>query len=150
MKPRTTYYAVSNAKGRIWIGSSDGLASTADNGESWEITRVNFPLDGENQFQADAPDVSVYAYPNPFSPRQHDLVRIKFENRDRSAVTVRLYDFGMNLIRILDEKRELLPGTYEAVWDGTDQQGRKVANGTVFYEVETGGRRSVGKILLLE
>ncbi len=150
MKPRATYYAVSNANERVWIGSNDGLASTADDGETWEITRVNFPLDGNNQFQDDAPNVNVYAYPNPFSPRQHDLVRIKFENPDPGSVTVRLYDFGMNLIRILDDKRELASGTFEAVWDGTDQQGRKVANGTVFYEVDTGNRRSVGKILLLE
>jgi len=150
MKPGTTYYAVSNAAGRVWIGSSDGLASTDDLGDTWEITRVNFPLDGQNKYQDDAPDVSAYAYPNPFSPRQHDLVRIKFENPGASSVSVRLYDFGMNLIRILDDKRELGPGTYEAVWDGTDQQGRKVANGTVFYEVDTGNRRTVGKILLLE
>ncbi len=150
MKPGTTYYAVSKAAGRVWIGTSDGLASTADNGQSWEISRVDFPLDGKNRYQDDAPSVRSYAYPNPFSPRQHDLVRIKFENRNASAVTVRLYDFGMNLIRILDDKRELETGTYEAVWDGTDQQGRKVANGTVFYEVDSGDRRTVGKILLLE
>ncbi len=150
MKPRATYYAVSNANGRVWIGTSDGLASTVDDGETWEITRVNFPLDGKNQFQDDAPDVNAYAYPNPFSPRQHDLVRIKFKNQEAGSVTIRLFDFGMNLIRILDDKRELASGTYEAVWDGTDQQGRKVANGTVFYEVDTGNRRSVGKILLLE
>lgn len=150
MKPGTTYYAASNAGGRVWIGTSDGLASTVDNGKTWDITRVNFPLDGQNRHQDDAPGVRTYAYPNPFSPRQHDLIRIKFETENSSAVTVRLYDFSMNLIRILDEKRELEAGTYEAVWDGTDQQGRKVANGAVFYEVDTGRHKSVGKILLLE
>lgn len=150
MKPNTTYFAVARANERIWIGTSDGLASTSDNGETWEITRVNFPLGGENQHQSDAPGVNAYAYPNPFSPRTHDLVRIRFENEKESDVTIRLYDFGMNLIRVLDEQQTLSPGTYEAVWDGTDQQGRKVANGTVFYEVDTGGTQTTGKILLLE
>ncbi len=150
MKPNTTYFSVATAGDRVWIGSNDGLASTDDDGGSWEITRVDFPLDGANRYQSDAPAVDAYAYPNPFSPRQHDLVRIKFENRDEGDVTIRLFDFGMNLIRVLDQKQKMAPGTYEAVWDGTDQQGRKVANGTVFYEIDTGNRQTVGKILLLE
>ena len=150
MKPNATYYTAANTNGRVWIGSSDGLASTVDDGKTWEIVRVDFPLDGKNRFQSNAPSVSSYAYPNPFSPRQHELVRIKFENQNASDVSIRLYDFGMNLVRILDEKKELGPGTYEAVWDGTDQQGRKVANGTIFYHIDVGGKRIVGKILLLE
>lgn len=150
MKPNTRYFSVAATKERIWIGSSDGIASTVDHGTNWEITRVNFPLDGENQHQSGAPDVASYAYPNPFSPRRDGLVRITFENPDASNVTIRLFDFGMNLIRILDDQKKLGSGTYEAVWDGTDQQGRKVANGTVFYEVNTGSDRTVGKILLLE
>lgn len=150
MKPNATYYATAATSDRMWIGSNDGLASTADFGETWEITRVNFPLDGENQHQSDAPKVDVFAYPNPFSPRQHGLVRIKFDNPSASSVVIRLYDFSMNLIRILDDKEELQAGTWEAVWDGTDQQGRKVANGPVFYEVKAGNKRHVGKILLLE
>ncbi len=150
IKPDAEYYSVATTNSRVWIGSSDGLASTADGGDSWEITRVNFPLSGGNKHESDAPEVDAYAYPNPFSPQRHDLVRIKFDNPNDSEVTIRLFDFSMNLIRILDEKRKLSPGTYEAVWDGTDQQGRRVANGTVFYEVNTGKNRTVGKILLLE
>ena len=149
-KPNTTYYSVATAHERVWIGTSDGLASTVDDGATWDITRVNFPLEGQNQHQTDAPNVDTYAYPNPYSPRQHDIVRIKFRNEEHSDVTIRLYDFAMNLIRILDQQQALEAGTYEAVWDGTDQQGRKVANGTVFYEVDTGSKRTIGKILLLE
>ncbi|MEX0681798.1 MAG: hypothetical protein WD097_10495 [Balneolales bacterium] len=151
MKPNATYYTVATANDRVWIGSSDGLASSTDDGESWNITRVDFPLSGGNQHQPDAPDVDIYAYPNPFSPRRHELVRIKFNNEKQADITIRLFDFGMNLIRELDEFQQLGPGTYEAVWDGTDQQGRKVANGMVFYEVQTNENgRTVGKILLLE
>ncbi|MDG5766470.1 FlgD immunoglobulin-like domain containing protein [Balneolales bacterium ANBcel1] len=146
----TTYYSVATANDRVWIGSSDGLASTVDFGDTWAITRVNFPLSGENLHQDGAPAVKAYAYPNPFSPRHHDVVRIRFSNASPSDVTIRLYDFGMNLIRTLDKRSMMERGTFEAYWDGTDQQGRKVANGTVFYEIKTGGDRVVGKILLLE
>ena len=134
---------------RLFVGTSDGLASTPDGGQTWAIERVNFPLDGENQFQDDAPEVDAYAYPNPFSRIQHELVRIKYEVEEEGSVSIRLFDFGMNLIRELDSGR-FSPGTYEAVWDGTDGQGRRVANGVIFYHIETAGGNKNGKILILD
>lgn len=150
MKPGTSYYAVARSRDRIWIGSSDGLASTADKGETWQITRVNFPLDGENLYQSRAPAVDAYAYPNPFSPRVHEMVRIKFKNDQSSNVSIRIYDFAMNFVRELDRNHTLDRGTFEAVWDGTDQQGRKAANGTYFYVIDSGSEQISGRILLLE
>ncbi|MDI6401129.1 FlgD immunoglobulin-like domain containing protein [Balneolaceae bacterium ANBcel3] len=150
MRPNTEYYSAAKAGNRVWIASSDGLASTTDHGRTWKITRVDFPLDGKNQHTEEGPEVDAFAYPNPFSPRVHSLVRIKFEVSSASDVTIRLFDFSMNFIRQLDQVQALEPGVYEAVWDGTDQQGRKLANGTVFYEIVAGGKQTVGKILLLE
>lgn len=150
MKPSAEYFAVATAGNRVWIGSSDGLASTTDLGASWEITRVNMPLQGGNRYQPDAPSVDAYAYPNPFSAREHDFVRIRFEHAQGGNATIRLFDFAMNPIRTLDRKQGLEPGVYEALWDGTDAHGRTVANGTVFYEIHVEGRRSVGKILVID
>lgn len=143
------YLSVASTTDRIWIGTSDGIASSDDLGTSWQITRVNMPLQGGNQFQPDAPNVEAYAYPNPFSPAQHDVVRIKFELKQAGHVKIRLFDFGMHLIRTLDSG-DFPAGTYEAAWDGRDGQGRKVANGTVFYRVETPSGNADGKILILE
>ena len=150
IKETANYYALAHTDDRLWVGTSDGLASTADRGESWEITRVDFPLSGENQHQDSAPDVATYAYPNPFSMRAHELVRIKFEVEQESSVRIRLYDYAMNPIRELDDVSSVEAGTYEAVWDGTDEQGRKVANGPVFYRIEAGDQDITGKILVLE
>lgn len=150
IKESADYFALAHTDDRLWVGTSDGLASTGDRGESWDIRRVDFPLDGENQHQASAPDVDAYAYPNPFSMRTHELVRIKFEVESPGSVQIRLYDFAMNPIRELDNVSSLEAGTYEAVWDGTDDQGRKVANGPVFYRIEAGDQETVGKILVLE
>lgn len=149
IKSDAQFFSAASTTGRIWVGSSDGLASSTDEGRSWNITRVNMPLQGGNQYQEDAPDVKTYAYPNPFSPAEHQYVRIKFEVKEAGEVTIRLYDFGMNLIRVL-ENNSFQPGTYEAVWDGTDAKGRQVANGTVFYQVQTPGQTANGKILLLD
>ncbi len=97
--------------------------------------------------------MSVYAYPNPFSRSQHEVVRIRFEADAGSDIIIRLSDFGMNPIRTIrtdSQTRAASSGVFEAEWDGLDSAGRKVANGPVFYRVETGGRVFDGKLLLLD
>ena len=149
IKESAQYYSIAKTNNSVWIGTSDGLASTNDNGRNWKITRVNFPLSGQNRYQQDAPSVDAYAYPNPFSPRRHDLVRIKYEVQQAGNVKIRLFDFGMNLIRELDSGN-FSSGTYEAVWNGLDGQGNHVANGPVFYQIDTPGNTIRGKILVID
>lgn len=149
IKESAQYFSVAATNNRVWIGTSDGLASTPDNGHSWEITRVDFPLGGENRYQQDAPSVDAYAYPNPFSPRRHEIVRIKYEVEEAGNVKIRLFDFGMKLIRELDSGN-FSAGTYEAVWNGLDANGKQVANGPVFYQVDTPGNTIRGKILVID
>lgn len=149
LKEGTIFYSVSKAGNRIWVGTSDGLASTDDHGRSWQITRVNMLPGISNPFQNDVPNVKTYAYPNPFSHRQHNQVRIVFETPTSSTVRIRIYDFGMNLVRELD-RVDLQSGYYEAIWDGYDGLGRKVANGSYFYQIESGSYKANGNILILD
>lgn len=149
LKTGTVFYSVAKAGDTVWVGTSDGVASTSDGGQTWSITRVNL-LPGEgNVFQEDVPDVKTYAYPNPFSHRQHRELRLAFDVSSAGTTTIRIYDFGMNLVRELDSK-SLPAGPHEAVWDGYDALGRKVANGTYFYQVKMNGSTANGKILVLE
>ncbi|MEX0686019.1 MAG: FlgD immunoglobulin-like domain containing protein [Balneolales bacterium] len=150
IKPNAAHYSLAKTNDRIWVGTGDGLASTTDHGDNWEISRVYFPLRGGNIHQDDAPDVDSYAYPNPFSPNNHDFVRLKFEVKKSGPVTIRIFDFAMNLIRTVEDELSVSEGTYEAAWDGLDQNGRKVANGPVFYQIKSGSDEYVGKILVLE
>ncbi|AXJ01006.1 hypothetical protein CYPRO_1756 [Cyclonatronum proteinivorum] len=151
IRANADYLSLATTTDRLWVGTTDGLASTDDGGESWQLTRVNFPLTGGNQFVPDARDTDSYAYPNPFSKRIHELVRIKFEAKRNGNARIRLFDFGMNLIRELDSGVPVTEGqTYEAVWDGTDGSGRIVANGPVFYVISVGGSETTGKILVLD
>ncbi|MFH5831867.1 WD40/YVTN/BNR-like repeat-containing protein [Halalkalibaculum sp. DA384] len=149
IKASARYYSVAVTEQRVWIGTSDGLASTPDGGKTWEITRVNFPLAGGNQYQNSAPETDSFAYPNPFSPSRQEIVRIKFRVERQGEVKIRLFDFGMNLIREL-ENRSFAPGTYEAVWNGHDKNDERVANGPIFYLVESPGNTARGKILVLD
>lgn len=134
---------------RVWIGTTDGIISTNDLGNTWEITRLNFPLSGGNSFDPEARSVDTYAYPNPFSPYEHDIVRIKFNVSEPGNVKVRVFDFGMNLIREL-ENSSFTSGDYEALWDGYDDHNRKVANGTYIYLIESSGKTVNGKILVVD
>lgn len=136
-------------KNRVWIGTSDGLISTNNYGESWEITRVNFPLSGGNTYDTDAKSVSSYAYPNPFSPQEHEIVRIRFNADKTGNVTLRIFDFEMNMIYEID-KNISQPGGYELIWDGKNYNGHKVANGPYFYSIKTPDNTINGKILLIE
>lgn len=151
IKPSATYYGNAIVDDRIWVSTSDGMATTTDL-ESWEIIRVNLNSESGNQFQDDPPNVETYAYPNPFSPSRHEYQRIRVEaqNNGQKNVTIRLYDFSMNLIRELDSKTIDTGSAFEAVWDGKDADGKMVHNGPVFYSVEIGGKRVNGKIMVLD
>jgi hypothetical protein len=149
IKPSAKYYSVASTSDRVWVGTDDGIASTDDYGKTWEITRVDYPLSGGNIHDPDGPNVEAYAYPNPFSHSVYELVRIKFEVKKQSAVKVRIFDFGMNLVREI-ENDTFTPGTYEAVWDGYDGKGRLVANGPYIYIIEMGGKQISGKLLVVD
>ena len=154
LKSDASFRAVAATTERVYIGTSDGLLSTADQGQTWDIQRVDFPLRGGNLYTGEVSrDVTSYAYPNPFSRSQHNVVRIRFEADSNDEITLRLFDFGMNPIRTMNFTSPagmLLSGVFEAEWDGLDSAGRLVANGPVFYRIETGGRVMDGKILILD
>tara|TARA_R110002096_G_scaffold28203_4_gene85626 strand:- start:10622 stop:12238 length:1617 start_codon:yes stop_codon:yes gene_type:complete len=148
-KKSVEFLSVASTTDRIWIGTDDGLASSDDLGQTWEITRVDFPLSGGNIHDPEAKSVKTYAYPNPFSPVAHEFVRIKYELKKQGNVRIRVFDFGMNLVREV-ENDNFSPGTYEAIWDGVDAYGRQAANGTYIYTVEMPNQTVNGKILLIE
>ena len=149
IKESAEFFAVASTSDRVWIGTSDGIASSDDLGTTWEITRVNFPLSGGNVFDPEARSAETFAYPNPFSPSLHELIRIKFEVKQEGSVSIRIFDFGMNLVReIVNDSFTI--GEYEAVWDGIDAKGRQVANAPYIYIVEMADETVNGKILVVE
>ncbi len=149
IKKDAEYFALSATSDKIWVGTSDGLASSADGGQTWSIIRTDVPLRNGNVYQ-DAPNVDTYAYPNPFSPNVHDLVRIKYETQTTGSSTLRIFDFAMN--GVYEQRAEQLsqPGAYEFNWNGTDNSGRVVATGSYIYVIDTPDGRVDGKILLID
>ncbi len=150
IKSNAQYFAVASTEQNLWVGTTDGIAGTSDSGETWQIIRTDMPLRGGNIYQPNAPDVKTYAYPNPFSPSQHSVVRIKYRMNRAGPATIRIFDFGMNLVSSINVPPVPTAGTYETVWDGFTENGRVVSNGTYFYSIETSDGFINGKILLLD
>lgn len=147
VRPDESAFSIERTNSAIWLGTGDGLLRSADGGRTWELFRVNIPLH-PNEPSERIPDVDAFAYPNPFSPAGDRFVRIRYELNQSSAVEIHIFDFGMSLIRSLqDQKPE---GISETIWDGVDSNGARVANGTYFYEIRASGSSFRGKILVIE
>lgn len=140
-------FSVEVAGGILWVGTSQGLLRSLDSGKTWTLFRVDVPLNPDSPSDS-VPRVETFAYPNPYSPGADGFIRIKFDAGAGSSTTIRIFDFGMNLVRELRE--DGASGVTESLWDGRDYRGVQVANGTYFYEVAVGSKRSRGKILVIE
>ena len=114
----------------IWIGSWDGLARAMDSeGTNWKIYRANFhPHKG-------------YAYPNPFSPYDHNqfqgsgYVHIHADVKLSFVVKMDIFNFGMEpVLQKQFDRRQASTGSLK--WDGKDKNGRMVDNGTYFIRLE--------------
>jgi len=149
----TEVYSVAVTDNAVWIGSQDGLFKSVDQGNSWEIYRTEIPLDPtglSSIIPADqVPKVTTYAYPNPFSPSSDRLIRIRYDLEGAQIVTLRIYDFGMTVIREITAISGL-SGSNEIQWDGTDDRGLRLANGPYFYAIHAEDDLFWGKILIVE
>ena len=143
-------YSVGFKGGDLWVGTGDGLAKTSDRGNSWKIFRAFKPTGIEGE-------PSTYAYPNPFSPLRHNViggeghVRIQYNAKNNTKVTIKIFDFGMNLVKnLVQDKSRAGGGDYYELWDGRNENGYIVANGVYFYLLELEGEKTAwGKIVVL-
>ena len=147
----TEYFAVGVLSRVVWTGGPDGVASTADNGRTWSISRGS-KKSGENG------EPRTYAYPNPFSPfRQNNIrddghVRFQYNTTRPTQVTVKVFDFAMELVaEVVSQKERPLAGQYAEIWNGRNTRGDIVANGVYFYRVDLASEGTFwGKVLVLD
>jgi hypothetical protein len=143
-----SFFSVGVLGDTVFCGGPDGMAKTADNaqtpfGTTWTVLRA---------YQSVGTGSTTYAYPNPFSPAQ-EPVRIHYSTGGVAAqVTVEVFDFGMNRVRTVARNAARTGSEeHDELWDGTDDAGRKVANGVYLYRVVVNdGDPAWGKILVLQ
>ncbi|HUU26325.1 MAG TPA: FlgD immunoglobulin-like domain containing protein [archaeon] len=85
--------------------------------------------------------------PNPFNPAT--TISYSVPEGNSVHVILEVFDLRGQIVRTLvDETRNA--GTYTVFWDGTDNQGRKVASGVFFYRMRAGSFVQTRKMVLLK
>ncbi|APF17745.1 hypothetical protein Calab_2214 [Caldithrix abyssi DSM 13497] len=69
-------------------------------------------------------------YPNPFNP----TTVIEYTVPKAGKVTIAIYDVLGRKVRTLVDQ-DMMPGTYTAMWDGTNDAGHRVTSGVYFYQL---------------
>jgi len=141
------FTSVAIIDGEVWAGNADGLVKSQDDGTSWDVIRTAVPIGAKGSETA-------YAYPSPFSPvvQSGQVVRIHHCPRQDGTVTIKIYDFAMNLVITLVNGQDRHEGVeYDEPWDGKNEKGDLVANGVYFFRVEAaGGQTEWGKLVILK
>lgn len=84
-------------------------------------------------------------YPNPFNP----ATKIEYSLERQGRVKILIYNTLGQLVRSLTDEIEPA-GNHSANWDGTDDQGEKVASGVYFYQLKMDDFTSSKKMILLK
>ena len=135
------YYAVLVVGDSIWAGNLDGLV---------RIKRDATPGDPGDVFRVEVSAPQAYAYPSPFSPYfLTGKTRIRFEVQKPGEVTVKIYDFAMNLVTTKEQECVDIEGC-EALWDGRNDKGEVVANGVYFFKIESPAKTQWGKVVVIK
>jgi len=137
--------AVDNSKtpANLWFGSIDGLVrlqqiTSAFWSGTWSIFFASEPLKSNSD---------TYAFPNPFSP-SGGTTRIKYTIASGSQVTIRIFDFGMNLVKTIIQNAARSAGDKFESWNGRDENGNIVPNGVYFYRIDVNSDKPMyGKIM---
>jgi hypothetical protein len=95
----------------------------------------------------DGPRLLQQNFPNPFRRSAPTTIRYTLER----PVDVRLaiYNVQGQVVTVLDEGRRDA-GSHEVTWNGQDSDGKTVAAGTYFYEIQAGGVRESKKMIRLQ
>lgn len=98
-------------------------------------------------------DVSLSQnYPNPFNPST--TIPFRVESGQGSVVrpvrtSLVVYNLAGQKVKVL-LTAEMMPGDYQVVWDGMDDNGQKVSSGIYFYRFKAGDSSEAKKMIMLK
>ncbi len=84
-------------------------------------------------------------YPNPFNPS----TTIRYALKDNVPVRLKIYNTLGQVVRTLVNTRQQA-GSYEVLWDGTNDFGQQVASGMYIYRIEAGDFVQAKRMTLLK
>ena len=140
------YSVLVNDDGAIWVGTGDGLAVSYNDGLSWNIHKARTTA-GSDKF---------YAYPNPFTPRYDKVLNgqgnliIRFDAEPGNEVSIDVFDFAMHRVKeVMVDFPVTLSGPQERTWNGRNENGYLVSNGTYFIRIEVGSDIHWTKVMVI-
>lgn len=84
-------------------------------------------------------------FPNPFSKN----VTIEYSIPNEGYVAINIYNAKGELINVLGQEKQI-QGTHSIIWNGKDNLGNQLANGTYYYQIISGNSISVKSIIKLK
>ena len=107
------------------------------------IVTINVGVDNDDEV---APvQVSVTAYPNPFS----GSTTFSIQNKAGAMAELSVYNVKGQLVRTFSLTADQA-GNASVAWDGRDQQGQAVDSGIYHYRMNSGNLSRSGKIILMK
>jgi len=138
-------------EGTVWVYDTPGVTAHS----SWPTFKYDFArlgsippeITGIEPASANVPgQMKLYQnYPNPFNPSTN----IGFEIADLGFTELKIFDVLGREVKTL-VNRQLFPGSYEEMWDGTNNIGQQVSGGIYFYRLKTESFEQTRKMLLLK
>lgn len=151
------YVAKNDSTGYLWIATSEGLF-LSENEKPGTDTSSFLLIKRAPRVQEGLK--TTYARPGIITPSTGGCVFVYNIKKTSARVTIRVYDYNMDLVKTVIEKQPRLSGTNggplgrstvesEDNWDGKNAQGRTCAPGIYYYKITTdSGERSFGKIVI--
>ncbi|MBU1072603.1 proprotein convertase P-domain-containing protein [bacterium] len=148
---RLTGDALSNAEGRIeYLDVPYGIAPGSKLYYSYALVVDGVETDRGAEVEVvyngtPARFVMHRNYPNPFNP----TTSIKFELPKPGHAKLMVYDLSGRMVRTLVDEN-LPAAVHQRQWDGTNDQGRRVASGTYYFRLTADGHTAVQKVMLVK
>ncbi len=114
--------------------------STKMSGDAWFID-----LREDSSMTPTPGKMNLDNYPNPFNP----TTTIAYSLPSDGLVELRVFNIKGQLVKTL-VKGEQLAGSYEAVWNGKDNNEKSVSSGIYFYKLSTRDETIMKKMLMLK
>jgi len=83
--------------------------------------------------------------PNPFLEK----TKISYSIASPCEVSLRVYDIVGRLVKTLIDGQVQKPNSYTLIWNGTDNQNRRLSSGVYFIRMEAGDFRATRKLMLI-
>ncbi len=132
-----------NLSGVFYFGFL-GISEYGNNMFIDDVRLKGRPL-GVEENRPDLTSVTALSGARP-NPTTNGLAKISFTLAEPGNVNLTIYDASGRLVKTL-VNTHLSKGIYNFTWDGTDDTGRKVAEGIYFYTLKTADKKYTKKLV---